>query len=697
MLMFNRSETEEKKYLEVILVKLREASQELDRKMSEYSKVIQETKKYIWENLSQFDTVEKAANRLSVHQSVDSAEGAAAEQRRILKLIGSPYFGRIDFSRNDDTIEKSFYIGIHAFTDEKDFEILIYDWRAPISSLFYDFEVGTAFFMAPVGKIDGEISLKRQYKIKDSVMEYMIESSININDDVLQKELSSTSDEKMKNIVATIQKEQNIIIRNDTSNVLIIQGVAGSGKTSIALHRVAFLLYKYKKTLNSKNILIISPNKVFADYISSVLPELGEEEILEVGFDEIAEKEIGTQCKFQTFYQQVSELIDDVDDAVVKRIKYKATINFVNELDAFLEYANANYFSPSDISIDTVNFSREYLMRRYHAYNKIPIQKRLEQLAIDMIESSRTNDGKKIKTAVTKKIRFAIQKMFKFQDALSLYREFYDHIGKPEMFQLKQKETLEFADVFPFVYLKIFFDGTENYHYVKHLLVDEMQDYTPIQYAVLSKLFKCKMTILGDSSQSVNPYSSSSLEEINKVFTEADCVELCKSYRSTFEITNFAQKIQKNKKLIPIERHGEDPKISRCTGKEDEFSKVKDNINDFLESDYGSLGIICKTQAQANEIYEAFKSFGSKISLLDGESKEFKNGIIITPAFIAKGLEFDQVMIPFACAETYKTALDKSMLYIACTRAMHKLDLTYSGTMTSFLQNNISPSDFIVS
>jgi DNA helicase-2/ATP-dependent DNA helicase PcrA len=239
------------------------------------------------------------------------------------------------------------------------------------------------------------------------------------------------------------------------------------------------------------------------------------------------------------------------------------------------------------------------------------------------------------------------------------------------------------------VYLKIFFDGTENYHYVKHLLVDEMQDYTPIQYAVLSKLFKCKMTILGDSSQSVNPYSSSSLEEINKVFTEADCVELCKSYRSTFEITNFAQKIQKNNKLIPIERHGEEPTITQCTGKNDEIDRIKNNMNDFLKSNYGSLGIICKTQVQANEMYQAFKGLGNNISLLDGESKEFKNGIIITPAFIAKGLEFDQVIIPFACAETYKTDLDKSMLYIACTRAMHKLDLTYCGVMTSFLQNNM--------
>lgn len=313
-------------------------------------------------------------------------------------------------------------------------------------------------------------------------------------------------------------------------------------------------------------------------------------------------------------------------------------MDFVHELDAFIEYADAKYFEPSDINIDTVYFPKDYLMRRYKAYRKIPIQQRLDQLATDIIESSRSSDGKMLKASVSKKIKSDIHKMFQFQDALSLYQNFYDYIGKPEMFQLKEKGTLEFADVFPFVYLKIFFDGTENYHYVKHLLVDEMQDYTPIQYAVLSKLFQCKMTILGDSSQSVNPYSSSSLEEINKVFLEADCVELCKSYRSTYEITNFAQKIQKNKKLVPIERHGQEPTITRCIDKNDELTKIEDSVKCFLQSDYSSLGIICKTQAQANEIYELVKGSGYSVSLLNGESKEFQNGIIITPAFIAKGL-----------------------------------------------------------
>jgi superfamily I DNA/RNA helicase len=196
------------------------------------------------------------------------------------------------------------------------------------------------------------------------------------------------------------------------------------------------------------------------------------------------------------------------------------------------------------------------------------------------------------------------------------------------------------------------------------------------------------MTILGDSSQSVNPYSSSSLEEINKVFTEADCVELCKSYRSTFEITNFAQKIQKNKKLIPIERHGEEPTITLCANKKDEFSKIKDSINDFLESSHGSLGIICKTQAQANEIYEAFKGLSNNISLLNGESKEFKNGIIITPAFIAKGLEFDNVFVAGAEENIFpgsRSIMDpadleeeRRLAYVAFTRAKKLLYITHA-------------------
>jgi len=259
-------------------------------------------------------------------------------------------------------------------------------------------------------------------------------------------------------------------------------------------------------------------------------------------------------------------------------------------------------------------------------------------------------------------------------------------MGKPELFRLIKKNKLEYADVFPYIYTKLFLDGTEaGFKHVKHLLVDEMQDYTPIQYAVIKKLFHCKMTILGDGFQSVNPHSASSLELLRSLFADAQCMELRKSYRSTIEITNFAQKIKNNSKLVPIERHGEEPTISKCATPESQWAEIRHLMEDYIHSGFNSLGLVCKTQEQAAEVYQTVKDQYPHVYLLDFGSTEFKEGIVVTTAHMAKGLEFDQVIVPFADAGTYHTELDRSMLYVACTRAMHRLDLTYYGELTHFL------------
>lgn len=273
--------------------------------------------------------------------------------------------------------------------------------------------------------------------------------------------------------------------------------------------------------------------------------------------------------------------------------------------------------------------------------------------------------------------------MFAFPHVIALYQEFYRVLGKPQLFKWKRKNTLEYADVFPVIYLKSYFEGTASFDFIKHLLIDEMQDYTPIQYAVFSKLFSCKKTILGDSSQTVNPYASSSLTDIKKVFPGAETVELVKSYRSTLEIASFAQQLKRNSKLVPIERHGEEPQITKLDSMKDELDEICHLIRDFLQSDLHSLGIICKTQMQAEHLFDQIKHVSQNIHLVDFNSMEFKEGITVISAYMAKGLEFDQVVVPLVNAENYRTDLDRSLLYIACTRAMHKLNLTYSGDRTS--------------
>lgn len=269
---------------------------------------------------------------------------------------------------------------------------------------------------------------------------------------------------------------------------------------------------------------------------------------------------------------------------------------------------------------------------------------------------------------------------------LSLYKDFYGHIKRTDLFRLIAKDTLEFCDVYPYIYVKLFFDGIgHDYSVVKHLLVDEMQDYTPIQYAVLAKLFYCKMTILGDGSQSVNPYSSSTMEKIKPFFKNCACMELNKSYRSTSEITRFASKIQKSPNLIPIERHGDEPGITICDNEGRQISEILSIIQRFKRSGYTSLAIICKSAKRVNQIYERIKVVYHEALLMDSNSNEFKEGVTVTYAHMSKGLEFDQVIVPDVSDDYYKTELDRNLLYIACTRATHKLDLTCWGAKSRFL------------
>jgi DNA helicase-2/ATP-dependent DNA helicase PcrA len=674
--MISNSEKEENQHLEEIKEKLQTALVQIDEHVNEYARELQENKEYLWEHKAGMDHAEKVSVRQSVYQTALTGEAAVAKKNRLRKLMASPYFGRIDFQEKGRESPFPVYIGIHSYFDEQENSNLIHDWRAPVSSMFYDFELGDAGFVAPNGEIKGEILLKRQYRIRDGKMEFMLESSVNIHDDILQKELSRASDDKMKNIVATIQRDQNAIIRNENSRVLIIQGVAGSGKTSIALHRIAFLLYRFKDSISAKDILILSPNKVFADYISNVLPELGEEKIPEMGMEELASAALEGKFKFQTFFEQVSCLLEKNEEPYKNRIQFKASFEFQSRLNEYLTYIENNYFVPTDLVVNRYPVPAWFIEERFRANHRIPLFKRFAAVARDIEENVRIYFKYEINAAERNAIRTAVKKMFKITNLRNLYKDFYAWLEKPEMLKAATRSVLEYSDVFPLIYLKLRLEGLKAYTHVKHLLVDEMQDYTPVQYAVLSRLFNCKKTILGDANQSVNPYSSSSSEVIQRVFPAANAVKLNTSYRSTFEITSFAQKISANRELEAIERHGEAPTVSCFERPEDELQAIKTIITGFSESEYNSFGIICKTQQQANELYEQLKESMVKIQLLTAHSTSFGDGIILTTAHLAKGLEFDQVVVPFVSAENYNNNIDKSMLYIACTRAMHKLSLT---------------------
>ncbi|RZJ61131.1 MAG: helicase [Hymenobacter sp.] len=544
-------------------------------------------------------------------------------------------------------------------------------------------EMGEAAYATPSGSIRGTIDRKRQYRIRDGQLEFMLENDVNIHDDVLQRELARSSDDKLKNIVATIQRDQNAVIRNETAAVMVIQGVAGSGKTSIALHRIAFLLYRYRETIAAKDILIISPNKVFADYISNVLPELGEEHIPELGMEELAADLLSHQYPFQTFFEQVAALLENPDPAFVERIRFKSSGDFLSQLNKYLLHVENNYFTGSELRLGRLLVPLPFILSRFKAYHRVPMLKRFPLVAQDVRTYVRDATQRKLTGPEKSSIGEAIPRMFKFTQVLDFYRDFYRWLGRPELCRVEPGQRLEYADVFALLYLRLRLEGITAYEQVKHLVVDEMQDYTPVQYAVLARLFSCRKTILGDISQTVNPYSASSAETIERVFPQAEVVQLHRSYRSTFEITAFAQRIMPNPDLIALERHGQEPAVVRFDSPAEELQALQRLVTAFPSGGKQSLGVICKTLRQAIAVHQALQAPGGQ--LLTAESTAFAEGVIITTAHLAKGLEFDEVVVPFASAHTYRTEVDKGMLYIACTRAMHQLTLTHSGDVTSFL------------
>lgn len=639
----------------------------------------------IQEQKRDMDHAEKAVMRQTVNVLTSINEEGMANFNKLLRLVETPYFGRVDLKGVGEEGAHPVYIGLGSFTDAQASEELVHDWRAPVSGLFYDYELGPAWYDAPAGRQECTIVRKRQYQIENRKLRFMFDTSLSIQDDILKEALSRTSDDKMKNIVATIQREQNAIIRDDATHTLIIQGSAGSGKTSIALHRIAYLLYRHRAELRSNEVMVVSPNGVFADYISKVLPELGEEMIQETTMESIAGVLLGAGFKCQTFAEQVATLLDGKDEGYAERVRFKSTPEFLTKLDAYISHVRATNITPEAVSILPYTIDAETIDARLQRYASLPIRDQLTKSIEDIVEYYWVNYEKKITGPARTKLRHDITAMFRLTALKPLYKDFYDWIGEPGMFKKAKGGRFEYADVFALIYLARLVERLPSLGRVKHIVVDEMQDYSPVQYRVIEELFPCKKTILGDRNQSVSPLSSSSAESIRDVLRDARCVYMHKSYRSSIEITEVAQTIQHNSDLEPIERHGDRARLIRCSSRDAELDAIASEVALFIDSDHNTLGIICRTDIQAAALHEGLLDRGVGTHLLGPRSTSFSGGVMIATAYLAKGLEFDRVVVPEVTAEQYKATIDRHMLYVACTRAMHRLTLTCTGEPSMFL------------
>lgn len=666
MALSNNDIKQEKDYLEFATEEISKKIDILGKEIHVKNEKITEFKKVLWENRGSIDGVEMQTELMSSQLEANFVLTKMNYYRKLLKLEYSPYFGRIDF-KEDNLDTRKVYIGIANV--EKDLNYIIYDWRSPIASLFYDYSKGKAKYTAPDGEIKGEILLKRQYKIEGKKLLRVFDNNLNIVDDMLQEVLSSSSSDKMKNIVNTIQQEQNEIIRNISNKNLIVQGIAGSGKTSVALHRIAFLLYKIKN-LKSSNVLIFSPNKVFSEYISNVLPELGEENTSETTFSEFAShyiKEFKSVESFSGFIEKYYTNKRDDEDL----IRFKLSNKMIKVIENYVQEIDKNIKIIDNIETKFSLIEKEYLNYLLKdRYNKMPIFERMDYIAEHLCNKLGLI-SKKDKISITKKIKevLSIKPDYKklYKD-LFISDSFSSSFNKSINLKLNSK-VINYDDALCFIYLKGLLNGFPYSNLIKQVVIDEAQDYNEMQYIILTKIFKrASFTLLGDVNQTINPYQKYDSLEVLKNILDGNTkyVELSKTYRSSKEIIEFTNKILNLKHVSVIRKEESVPVIKR-----DDDKYLKNDIN-YLKNKYKSLAIITKDMLDAIRLYDLLKDDYKDISLVTNNSSKFNRDLIIIPSYLSKGLEFDSV-ISYTSKNNLYTKREKYLYYVVLTRCQHEL------------------------
>lgn len=708
---------EEKRLAQTISLaeeQLKQAKEAADKKKSE----IIEAKKDVRENtehgITSLYTSDgfEALVELSqyINPVTDKIIDYEEEEHKILlleKMIKSPYFARIDFKFDDEDEFEKIYIGRSSLRKNSYQEMYVYDWRSPIASVFYRFMTGEAFYDAPCGRVTGELNLKRQYEIKNGKLEYFFDSDVQIVDEFLRQLLSQNTTAKMKAIVETIQHEQDVVIRDMENDLLMVQGVAGSGKTSIALHRAAYLMYQGLQTkLSANNIMIISPNSIFEQYISNVLPELGEDNVISSVFEDIL-SELLNGRKIQSRNDFLENLIVNSKYKEISRnsIEFKTSSFFREILDQFLIDIPRQWIEFEDVYYEgKCVVSGQILKDKILGRPETPLGIKLEQLEdyiLEQIFGTGKGRGHKeeknlIKQEIQKFIKIDIVELYKILFSNEAY--FYSLLQNSNPSQnIKNiwkytKENLEADSLYyddaiaiAYLYLKIY--GTNKYKNIKQVVIDEAQDYYPLQYEIFNLLFSnAKFTILGDMKQTLAKKEDISFyEQIQKILNKkkSSLIMLDKSFRCTNEILNFSLKfIEQSSQIKSFNRNGDSPKVYIADNSEIFIDEIVKEIKLCQEKGFQSICLICKTEKNSTYLFNKIKH-KLDIQLIKNGSVSDLQGVFILPVYMSKGLEFDAVLICDADSQNYHDEDDKNLLYVACTRALHKLSL--------FCENEVSP------
>lgn len=669
------SETElkkEQKILKKVQKLLNETLSSLGEDVIDDEEGLTEFKKMMWENASSFDAGESQQVMAATALEADKVFRRRDYFKRLCKIKNKPYFASIVFK---DELGEIFniYMSLTYLKDE-DSNNILYDWRSPICSLFYDYETGPCSYTAPEGIISGELKRKRQYKIDNNKLVGVFDNSLNISDEVLQEVLSEESSDRMRQVVNTIQQEQNQVIRNLEDDNLIVQGIAGSGKTTVALHRIAFLLYRIKN-LNSNNILIFSPNNVFTEYISDVLPSLGEDNTLQTTFSDYLEVFIKEYYGVESFTDFVSRYYS-YNEVNPELVEYKQSDRIIEHLDKYLNnYIENCKFTSSFTEGEVYHIDKDEINKMLHyKYDRLPLFERVEEIAEKIC--SNNYKGKLAKKKTYLKLLYKNSNFEKdYQKIMKdFYLSEYSEIKLPEktINNFVYKNVINYEDALIFAYIKGRLEGFLYESTIKQVIIDEAQDYNRLQYIIINEIFKrADFTVLGDINQNINPYYHyDTLEDLKDLFRgETKYLELQKTYRSSPEIIEYTNKILNLKHVNAVRNSTNKPVVIR---------KDIDNLKDMLVQDiktlqnnYKSTALITKDNREAEFIYDLIKD-DVNISLVDATTKGFTKDLIIVPAYVSKGLEFDSVIIYNDRNNSYRKN-ERNLLYVACTRCQHEL------------------------
>lgn len=734
----------ENKWLEIVL---KEARKQLDEKRESSDRLKRaniKTQRELWQDVGSISIENNLDQLVDFLSYIDLMKRQKRTYRftkkleeKYEKLVLSPYFGRIDFLENGNKRPEKHYIGTANLVNDS-YDILVYDWRAPVSSMFYDYEIGEASYKCPEGIVSGKVTLKRQYKINNGKIEYMFDSNIKIDDEILQEVLSKSTDSKMRTIITSIQREQNQVIRNEEYKNLVVQGPAGSGKTSIALHRVAYLLYKHRDKIAPQNIIIFSPNQIFNDYISNVLPQLGEDNILQITFKEYMHKALGDELKKEDYYEMMEYILGPKNkpgyQKRIHNIKFKSSIEFTDMLKKYVACVEVKERNFTDIFFgDKLIISSEDLKKLYYNdYFKLPLKKRLQKIGERILFLLKPYEEERIREVVgelndtgsyidkaeisekgtfrvrdeMKDIYSEIDRITKF-DLVDIYKQFIEDLGlflgnsdsticEKEIDEIKNytlenldAQQLYYEDQPPLLYLKGALGDLPKTSEIKYVIIDEAQDYTALQYEIFYQLFNhANITMLGDLNQSINLYMNvGDYNNISHIFPQDNtCImNLTKSYRSTIEITKFSRILLKREFADEsVGRSGDEPLVLGFPQEADIKKRIHEDIKVYKDKGYKSIGILTRTKKEANEVYDCLKD-KVQVKAIISEDEEYMNDAVIMPAYLAKGLEFDVVLIYNAGNGNYCCEEERLLFYTACTRALHVLCVYYSGKCTPLL------------